>query len=79
MEFQPVLLWTDLLLFVLVAGALLMTLHVRRHEPLRAAWRKVGQRPAGMASMTVLIAFVVIGLLDSMHFRAALPPVEGEI
>lgn len=78
MEFQPVLLWTDLLLFVLVAGALLMTLHVRRHEPLRAAWRKVGQRPAGMASMTVLMAFVVIGLLDSMHFRAALPPVEGQ-
>ncbi|MDD2873779.1 MAG: ABC transporter permease [Azoarcus sp.] len=79
MDFQPVLLWTDLLLFLLVAVALAMTLHVRSHEPLRAAWRKVGQRPAGMASMTVLVAFVVIGLLDSVHYRAALPPVEGQV
>ena len=78
MNIQPVLLWTDLLLFVLVAVALAMTVHVRNHEPLRAAWRKVGQRPAGMASMTVLVAFVVIGLLDSAHYRAALPPVEGQ-
>lgn len=79
MDFQPVLLWTDLLLFVLVACALLMVLHVRRHEPLRAAWRKVGQRPVGMAAATVLLAFVVVGVLDSVHYRPLLPAVEGRV
>lgn len=78
MDFQPVLLWTDLLLFTLLAGALLLTLHVRRHEPLRSAWRKVGRRPAGMASVTVLLAFIAVGLLDSMHYRPLLPAVEGQ-
>ncbi|MBR0565193.1 ABC transporter permease [Azoarcus sp. L1K30] len=78
MAFKPVLLWTDLLLFVLVSAALLMVFHVRRHPPLREAWRKVGQRAAGMASMTVLLAFLAVGLLDSIHFRPVLRPVEGQ-
>ena len=56
MGFQPVLLWTDALLFVLIALALLGVAHVRANEPLRAAWRKVGKRPTGMASATVLLA-----------------------
>lgn len=69
MTFQPVLLWTDILLFILLAAVGAMVLHVRGHEPLQAAWRKVGQRPAGMAAACVLSAFVLIGVLDSLHYR----------
>lgn len=78
MTFQPVLLWTDILLFILLAAVGAMVLHVRGHEPLRAAWRKVGQRPTGMAAACVLSAFVLIGVLDSLHYRPLLPPVEGQ-
>ena len=77
MGFQPVLLWTDALLFLLVGMAVLAALHVRGHEPLRAAWRKVGKRPTGMAAATVLLAFVAVGLLDSLHYRPLLPSVAA--
>lgn len=74
MGFQPVLLWTDLLLFALIGVALLGALHARRQPPLRAAWRKVGRRPAGMAAATMLLVFVALGVLDSLHYRPQLPP-----
>ncbi|MFU2486824.1 ABC transporter permease [Thauera sp. WH-1] len=77
MGFQPVLLWTDVLLFLLVGVAVLAALYVRGQEPLRAAWRKVGKRPTGMAAATVLFAFVAVGLLDSLHYRPLLPPVAA--
>ena len=75
MSIQPVILWTDALLFVLVAAGLFAAVHVRNTEPLREAWRKVGQRPTGMAAATVLLAFVVVGLLDSLHYRPPLSEV----
>ncbi|THF63384.1 ABC transporter permease [Pseudothauera rhizosphaerae] len=77
MDFQPVLLWTDLLFFLLLAAGVATVLHVRRSVPLRAAWRKVGRRPVGMASATVLAVFLLVGVADSLHFRPQLPPVEG--
>ena len=74
--FQPVLLWTDALLFLLVALALLAGRRARAQAPLRAAWRKVGRRPTGMAAATVLLAFLVVGLVDSLHYRPLLPALE---
>jgi len=77
MNFQPVLLWTDLLLFVLLGAAVWAAFHVRSNAPLREAWRKVGKRPTGMAAATVLLVFVCIGVLDSLHYRPVLPPVHS--
>ncbi len=72
MTFLPVLLWSDVLIWLLVlAGAVLAALS-SRNPPLRAAWRRVGRSRPGMAAATVLIAFVLVGLLDSIHYRAAL-------
>ncbi len=72
MTIQPVFLWTDVLIWLLVAVCLAFTLHVLRTPSLRMAWRKVLERPMGMASLAVLSAFVVIGLADSMHYRERL-------
>lgn len=72
MPFVPVVLWTDALIFVLVAAALLLAWYGRRNRLLRAAWTRVGESRAGMASAVVLGVFVVIGLTDSLHFRARL-------
>jgi peptide/nickel transport system permease protein len=77
MNFQPVLLWTDLLFFVLLMLGAATALHVRRSEPLRSAWRKIGSRPTGMAAATILLAFLAVGLADSLHYRPQLPLVEG--
>ncbi|CAI09928.1 Oligopeptide transport system permease protein [Aromatoleum aromaticum EbN1] len=73
MDFRFVLLWTDALFFVLIALGIVTIVYVRRSQPLRAAWRKVGSRATGMATATILLAFLAIGLADSLHYRPALP------
>jgi len=72
MNFQPVILWTDALIFLLLGGVLALVWMIRRHEHLRAPWRSVAQRPMAMGAAMVLAAFVIIGLLDSLHFRPKL-------
>ncbi|HHH45424.1 MAG TPA: ABC transporter permease [Thiotrichales bacterium] len=70
---KPVFLWTDVLLWLLVAVTGLFVWHVRRHRHLREPWRRVMQRPLGAGAAMVLAVFILIGLLDSVHFRPALP------
>ncbi|MEO5702291.1 MAG: ABC transporter permease [Gammaproteobacteria bacterium] len=70
---MPVILWTDALIFVLVAMVLLFILRARRKEHLRAPWREVARSPLGMGTLVVLLTFIAIGLLDSLHFRVPLP------
>ena len=72
MNFLPVLLWSDLLIWLLLLAALALGWQSSRNPPLRAAWRRVGSSRTGMAAATVLIAFVVVGLLDSLHYRPRL-------
>ncbi|MFZ4536601.1 ABC transporter permease [Propionivibrio sp.] len=72
MTFLPVILWSDVLIWLLVVAALVLGVLSLRNPPLRAAWRRVGRSRSGMAAATVLIAFVLVGLLDSIHFRTRL-------
>ena len=78
MMFRPVMLWTDALIFVLLAVILMFAVYVRRHAHLRAPWRGVVRSPTGLASAMVLAVFVVVGLLDSIHYRPALPLQPGQ-
>ncbi len=75
---QPVLLWSDALLFVLIAAIVGLALWARRQEALRAAWGRVLKDGVAMAAATVLAVFVLIGLLDSLHYRARLDAAPGE-
>ncbi|MGH8633622.1 MAG: ABC transporter permease [Burkholderiales bacterium] len=72
MPFEPVRLWTDVLVWILVAAVVGFAFYVRRHEHLVEPWRRVTQSKSGMVGLVVLAAFVVIGLLDSLHFRPRL-------
>jgi len=72
MNIQPVILWTDALIFALLAVVLVLVWAIRRQEHLLAPWRRVAQRPMAMGAALVLAVFVVIGLLDSLHYRAQL-------
>src|SRR6185369_6331982 len=73
MGFKPVLLATDALLFLLLAIVLGAMWRARHSEPVRAAWREVGRSGAGMATAALLSVFLAIGLVDSLHYRPALP------
>lgn len=72
-----VLLVSDALFFLLVVAAIAGGIWARRVEHLRASWRRVGQSRVAMASATLLLAFTVVALLDSVHYRERLPG-EGE-
>ncbi|GMV56378.1 MAG: hypothetical protein AMXMBFR6_21830 [Betaproteobacteria bacterium] len=78
MGWQAVILGSDLLFFVLIALSLLGAVWARRRPDLVRAWRRVAESDAAMASMTVLAALLVVGVLDSLHYRAALPGAPGQ-
>ncbi len=78
MPFRIELLWSDLLVWLLVAGIIGLALYTRKRPHLSAPWVRVGRNASGMAAATVLSAFVLVGLLDSVHYRSALPPQDGK-
>lgn len=71
MSFKPVILWTDALVYLLVAVIIAFVWYVRRNEYLLAPWRRVGHSASGMAALTVLVFFIAVGLLDTVHIRPA--------
>lgn len=75
---QPVFLWTDILVFILVAVVVAFGFYARRKEHLRAPWREVVRSRMAVASLVVLSVYTVTGLLDSVHFRQALEMQEGQ-
>lgn len=78
MPFQPLVLWTDSLVFLLVAVVAASAWYIRQHEYLLAPWRKVARSRYGMCSLVVLTVFVAIGLLDSLHYRPRLETRAGD-
>ncbi|PQJ97336.1 ABC transporter permease [Chromatium okenii] len=72
MPLIPVILWTDALVFVLLALALGFGVYAARHEHLRAPWRRVLRSPVGMVTLLVLGSYALIGVLDTVHVRLRL-------
>ncbi|MGA8864029.1 MAG: ABC transporter permease [Gallionella sp.] len=73
MSFMPVFLWSDRLIFLLLAAGIASAAYVRKREHLLLPWRRVARNPTAMVSLLVLSLFVLVGLLDTLHYRAALP------
>jgi peptide/nickel transport system permease protein len=75
---MPVLLLTDLFLFGLLAVVIGYAWRVRKDPHLRANWSLVLRRPVAMISAVVLSFFVLVALLDSVHYRPALASSQGQ-
>ncbi|MBA3022763.1 MAG: ABC transporter permease [Gammaproteobacteria bacterium] len=73
MTFIPVILWSDALVFLLISAIIAATVYVRKRPHLRLPWQRVARSSVAMVSMLVLSCFLVIGLLDTLHYRVALP------
>ncbi len=71
-----VFLWTDIFVFCMVFAVLFYALRVRRSASLRSAWRSVARTPSAMCAAVVLSGFVLVGVLDSVHYRPLLPAVS---
>ena len=70
-------LWTDALIFLLVVTITGFGLYARSREHLRAPWKQVVRKPLGMSALVILLVYVLIGLMDSLHFRRALEVQNG--
>ena len=78
MGFQIIVLWSDVLIWLLVAAGVGVGMLIAKSPPLLAAWRRVGASRVGMASAVVLIVFALIGLVDSLHYRSQLESKPGQ-
>ncbi len=74
---KPVILWTDVVMWLLALSLWWYIRSVRQDAALRATWAKVFATPAAMSSSIVLGLFLLVTLADSLHFRRALPMAEG--
>jgi len=72
-----VFLSTDVVLMLLLLAGIAYVFYVRSKPDLLVNWRRVFQAPAALGSSLVLLLFVLIALLDSIHYRPLLPPAPG--
>ena len=73
MSFKLVMLWTDVMIFLLLAVAIAGALWIMQRPHLLVPWQRLLMNRVGMVSLLILSFFVVTGLLDSLHYRVALP------
>jgi peptide/nickel transport system permease protein len=71
---MPVVLWTDALIYLLLALAAGFAAYASRREHLREPWSRVVRSRVGVSALVILGFYVAVGLLDSLHFH---PREEG--
>jgi peptide/nickel transport system permease protein len=71
----PVILWTDSLVFLLIALFIVSAIFLRRNRQLREQWHNVFHSRVGSMAAVILVFYVVVGVLDSMHYH---PAMDGE-
>ena len=67
-----VMLWTDILVWVLVAAVLFLGWRVSRSAQVKKQWYAVFKSSIAMASAIVLAFYLFFSLLDSVHLRLSL-------
>ena len=63
------MLWTDALIYLLIAAVIGVGWYARSREHLLTPWREVLRKPLGMSALMVLVVYLFIGLADSIHYK----------
>lgn len=71
---ELVFLWTDILIFLLVALVIGFIAYARKKPHLNRPWQMVFTSKIGISSAIVLLFYVIVGLMDSVHYR---PDIEN--
>lgn len=71
MPILPVILTTDLFVYIFLTIIVFFTIYVRKHDHLMIPWRQVGRSKTAMGSLVVISFFLVIGFLDTIHYKKA--------
>ena len=73
-----VMLWTDLLVYILCLSVFSFSMYARKREYLLAPWKQVIRSRLGAMSFIILMAYIAIGFLDSIHFREQIKSEENK-
>jgi peptide/nickel transport system permease protein len=65
-----IILWTDALIYLLLISSVSIGVLLRNHDGLKRPLKKIAANKSAMLSMIILLFFLAVGLLDSIHFRA---------
>ncbi|MBK8817365.1 MAG: ABC transporter permease [Methylococcaceae bacterium] len=65
-----IFLWTDTLIFLLLLVLIGIACALRGKEPIQRPLNKITNSRVGMVSLVVLLFYVFVGLLDSIHFKS---------
>lgn len=68
MEFY--FLWSDYCVYFLLLISILLGLRIYQNKRLRLKWHRVISRPLNMIAAIILIVYCLVGVLDSIHFKA---------
>ena len=74
---KPVILWSDALIYLLVVVLCVFFWRLRQDPQTRERWGEVFSTRLGMVTCTVILVYVGVALLDSLHFRRAVEPMPG--
>lgn len=64
------LLWTDALILLLLLSTIAIVFYLHDKEHIQRPLNKIARSKVGMVSLVVLMSFLFIGLLDSIHFKS---------
>lgn len=73
----PVILWSDILIFTLIAFVGMFLIQLRKNPQARKRWSGVFESKVGMTSFIIILFYILISVLDSMHFREPLPELDN--
>lgn len=76
---KPVFLWSDILIYLLTISVIVFFISLKNNEQAKKQWLRVFQSKTGLLSFVIVVFYVVIALLDSIHYQKTLPQQhEGE-
>ena len=76
---KSVILWSDALLYLLLAALVAFIITIVRDSESKKRWSKVFSSRLGMSTFLIILTYVSVGVIDSLHFRKAIEPVEGQV
>ncbi|HEV8078138.1 MAG TPA: ABC transporter permease [Marinobacter sp.] len=76
---KPVILWSDALIYLLVISLVLFFYSLRKDPQIRERWSQVFSSSLGMITFTIIATYILVALLDSLHFRKALENPAGAV
>ncbi len=65
-------LWTDYLFFLIIFVLIIFISYIRTQVHLSSAWKQVFTNKVAMVSAVVLLSYIFIAVLDSLHFQPVL-------